>query len=27
MGLMMDKWVSGDYEKGLSNLKALVEAG
>jgi hypothetical protein len=27
MGLMMDKWVGGDYEKGLSNLKALVEAG
>jgi hypothetical protein len=27
MGLMMDKWVSGDYDKGLSNLKALVEAG
>lgn len=27
MGLMMDKWVGGDYETGLANLKALVEAG
>ena len=25
MGLMMDKWVGGDYETGLSNLKAVVE--
>ena len=25
MGLMMDKWVGADYEKGLANLKALVE--
>jgi polyketide cyclase/dehydrase/lipid transport protein len=25
MGLMMDKWVGGDYEQGLANLKALVE--
>ena len=25
MGLMMDKWVGGDYERGLANLKALVE--
>lgn len=25
MGLMMDRWVGGDYEAGLSNLKALVE--
>ncbi len=25
MGLMMDKWVGGDYEAGLSNLKSLVE--
>ncbi len=25
MGLMMDNWVGADYEKGLSNLKALVE--
>lgn len=27
MGLMMDRWVGGDYETGLNNLKALVEAG
>ncbi|WP_319545756.1 SRPBCC family protein [Ruegeria conchae] len=25
MGLMMDNWVGGDYERGLENLKALVE--
>jgi hypothetical protein len=25
MGLMMDRWVGGDYEAGLSNLKSLVE--
>lgn len=25
MGLMMDGWVGADYERGLSNLKALVE--
>lgn len=25
MGLMMDRWVGKDYEKGLANLKALVE--
>ncbi|KIC40436.1 hypothetical protein RA27_14185 [Ruegeria sp. ANG-R] len=25
MGLMMDRWVGGDYERGLENLKALVE--
>jgi hypothetical protein len=25
MGLMMDRWVGGDYAKGLANLKALVE--
>ena len=25
MGLMMDSWVGADYEKGLKNLKALVE--
>ncbi|MCY4178887.1 MAG: SRPBCC family protein [Litoreibacter sp.] len=25
MGLMMDDWVGADYERGLSNLKALVE--
>ncbi len=24
--LMMDRWVGGDYERGLANLKALVEA-
>jgi len=27
MGLMMDRWVGGDYEKGLANLKALAEGG
>ncbi len=27
MGLMMDRWVGGDYETGLGNLKALVESG
>lgn len=25
MGLMMDEWVGGDYERGLNNLKTLVE--
>lgn len=25
MGLMMDTWVGADYEKGLANLKGLVE--
>ena len=25
MGLMMDKWVGGDYEAGLVNIKALAE--
>lgn len=25
MGLMMDSWVGPDYEKGLENLKAVVE--
>lgn len=25
MGLMMDSWVGGDYERGLKNLKVLVE--
>jgi len=25
MGLMMDRWVGGDYEQGLENLKMLVE--
>lgn len=27
MGLMMDTWVGGDYERGLANLKAKVETG
>lgn len=27
MGLMMEDWIGPDYEKGLSNLKALVEKG
>lgn len=27
MGLMMDRWVGTDYEKGLDNLKTLIEAG
>lgn len=27
MGLMMDKWVGGDYERGLAHLKALAEQG
>lgn len=27
MGLMMDRWVGGDYEAGLANLKKLVEGG
>ena len=26
MGLMMDRWVGADYEKGLANLKALAES-
>ncbi|WP_420585606.1 SRPBCC family protein [Ruegeria sp.] len=26
MGLMMDQWVGGDYERGLANLKTLVES-
>lgn len=25
MGLMMDRWVDGDHETGLQNLKTLVE--
>ncbi len=25
MGVMMDRWVGGDYERGLMNLKVLVE--
>ena len=24
-GLMMDKWVGADYERGLANLKSLIE--
>lgn len=24
--LMMEKWVGGDYERGLANLKAIVES-
>jgi len=27
MGLMMDRWVGADYQKGLARLKDLVEAG
>lgn len=27
MGIMMDKWVGSDYERGLANLKELVESG
>lgn len=27
MGLMMDRWVGADYEKGLERLKTLAEAG
>ena len=27
MGLMMDGMVGADYDQGLANLKALVEAG
>lgn len=27
MGLMMDRWVGADYERGLDRLKALAEAG
>ncbi|WP_171097533.1 MULTISPECIES: SRPBCC family protein [unclassified Ruegeria] len=26
MGLMMDGWVGGDYERGLENLKTMVES-
>lgn len=26
MGLMMDTWVGADYERGLANLKVLVES-
>jgi hypothetical protein len=27
MGLMMDRWVGADYERGLGKLKTLVEGG
>lgn len=27
MGLMFDKWIGENYEKGLANLKALAEKG
>ena len=27
MGLMMDRWVGADYERGLDRLNALAEAG
>ncbi len=27
MGLMMDKWVGADYERGLARLKELAEKG
>lgn len=27
MGLMFDFWIGGDYEKGLANLKKLIESG
>lgn len=27
VGLTFDTWVGGDYERGLANLKALLEAG
>lgn len=27
MGLMMDRWIGADYEKGLASLKAKVESG
>jgi hypothetical protein len=26
LGLLMDRWVGADYEKGLSKLKSLVES-
>ena len=26
-GLMMEKWLGPDYEKGLENLKRVAEAG
>ena len=27
MGLMMDRWVGTDYERGLINLRRVAEAG
>ncbi len=27
MGLMFEKWVGSDYERGLANLKKVVESG
>ena len=27
MGLLMDRWVGGDYEAGLAKLKSVVERG
>ena len=27
MGLMMDSWIGADYERGLSKLKEIAEAG
>lgn len=27
IGLMMDRWVGADYERGLAKLKSLVEGG
>ena len=27
MGLMFDKWVGGDFETGLANIKRIAEAG
>jgi len=26
-GLMFDKWIGGDYEKGLARLKQVMEQG
>ena len=27
VGLMFDKWIGGDYEKGLARLKQVMEQG
>ena len=27
IGMVVDKWIGADYEKGLSDLKALIEQG